>query len=1358
MSSEKDIMGHPGPYIRNSVLPKGMNVTQAAKAVGVGRPALSNLLNGNSSLSGEMAAKFEKVFGVSASELLRIQSVFDAEVSVASVSTTAVRSFVPPFAGPKANEIELWSESISSRAKLAALLRMLVHSTCDGLEHVDFPAHDDSQRPGWDGLVVSKTGNSWVPSGDSGWEFGVNKGIKVKADKDFEKSVKTTPKNERLSKTFVFVSPRRWPGKDVWRKAQQNRKQWKDVLVLDSNDLEQWIEQSIPAQVWFRNELGRDYRGTLSLDRCWVQWNADCDPAFTTDVFDEASLIAGKKLLSHLRKSDATLRVAADSIREGLAFIYAMLSSKEPELSALRDRIVVFSEKGPLTELANKTSRFIPVVISRETEVELSETGVRLGGISIVPRTMVQSEADFTLDTLSRDAFGKALETMGLGREAIDRLDDESGRSLTVLRRRLAQSQAIKSPEWGSDKRLARSVFPFMLAGAWKNDNDDDRFVLEHLSGLTPYDDIEANFAELLPQDSSPIWSIGSFRGVVSKIDALFAVHQWVTAADLRSFFEAALLVLSERDPSLDLPEEDRWAASIYGKTRNISSALREGIADSLVILAMHGTTLFKNRLGVDCQREASKLVRKLFESMDADTVESQSDEFQRYAEAAPGEFLSIIERDLEKNDPTTQVLMRPIGDQLFASNPRVGLLWALDLLAWSPKYFHRVIAILAKFCAMEPDDRGGNTAMQSLLSIFRGWMPQTSADVDQRISAYDRLVKDYPDVGWAVGQDQYDLGSRIGHFAVKPKWREYAFGYGDVVTNGECWKFEKHCLETALSWTDMDRDKLADLIGSLEAFDEAYTNRVWDRVIEWSKSASDEDRTWLREKIRVGVSRKALRLRRKGASEKEPQAQVSQVKDIYDELEPDDLIWKHTWLFKNGWVEWSWEDIHEDDHDFEARDKRISVLREAAVLEVLDKEGTPGLVRLALSGGASHVVGNNAAKLLNDDEAQLAFIRHVLGEDDFLPSTQLQFLLDGFLFALGVDKAAQLIEILGTEISEEQLVRLLCLCRFGERVWQAVEASSKSVAEAYWRDVSASWAKQSEQELRYAVTKLLEAKRGLTALQLVHLDLKRIETDQLCAILKAIPNSSEVDRGASAMDRHSIEEILKLLNARASVPRDKMASLEFLYLGLFRFDEGKIPNLEAEVNANPAMFCEAISVAFRGKDEPRDREITEERKHAASNAQTFLSALSSVPGVDEDGTIQADKLKGWILEARRISEKTGHRSTLEYQIGELLSHAPADKDGLWPCEPVREAVNELYNSDLERGITIGRYNSRGAHFRGEGGAQERELGEQYEGWAKACEYDQPRMATVLREMAEKYNREAEWQDSEAMIRRRMRY
>lgn len=69
---------HPGGFIRRSVLPDGLSVTAAANVLGVGRPALSNLLNEKASLSPEMALRVEKAFGVKMDTLLRMQTRYDA--------------------------------------------------------------------------------------------------------------------------------------------------------------------------------------------------------------------------------------------------------------------------------------------------------------------------------------------------------------------------------------------------------------------------------------------------------------------------------------------------------------------------------------------------------------------------------------------------------------------------------------------------------------------------------------------------------------------------------------------------------------------------------------------------------------------------------------------------------------------------------------------------------------------------------------------------------------------------------------------------------------------------------------------------------------------------------------------------------------------------------------------------------------------------------------------------------------------------------------------------------------------------------------------------------------------------------
>jgi addiction module HigA family antidote len=69
---------HPGDFIRTEIIqPAGLSVTAAAAALKVSRPALSSLLNGKADLSGDMALRIEKAFGVKMDTLMRMQSSYD---------------------------------------------------------------------------------------------------------------------------------------------------------------------------------------------------------------------------------------------------------------------------------------------------------------------------------------------------------------------------------------------------------------------------------------------------------------------------------------------------------------------------------------------------------------------------------------------------------------------------------------------------------------------------------------------------------------------------------------------------------------------------------------------------------------------------------------------------------------------------------------------------------------------------------------------------------------------------------------------------------------------------------------------------------------------------------------------------------------------------------------------------------------------------------------------------------------------------------------------------------------------------------------------------------------------------------
>jgi addiction module HigA family antidote len=69
---------HPGDFIRTEIIePAGLTVTAAAVALRVSRPALSSLLNGKADLSGDMALRIEKAFGVRMDTLMRMQGSYD---------------------------------------------------------------------------------------------------------------------------------------------------------------------------------------------------------------------------------------------------------------------------------------------------------------------------------------------------------------------------------------------------------------------------------------------------------------------------------------------------------------------------------------------------------------------------------------------------------------------------------------------------------------------------------------------------------------------------------------------------------------------------------------------------------------------------------------------------------------------------------------------------------------------------------------------------------------------------------------------------------------------------------------------------------------------------------------------------------------------------------------------------------------------------------------------------------------------------------------------------------------------------------------------------------------------------------
>lgn len=85
---------HPGRIVRTQCLtPLGLSVTEAAKALGVTRQALSDLVNEKAGVSVEMAIRLSKAFGSSPEVWLGMQTAHDLWRARGRATSIRVRSF-----------------------------------------------------------------------------------------------------------------------------------------------------------------------------------------------------------------------------------------------------------------------------------------------------------------------------------------------------------------------------------------------------------------------------------------------------------------------------------------------------------------------------------------------------------------------------------------------------------------------------------------------------------------------------------------------------------------------------------------------------------------------------------------------------------------------------------------------------------------------------------------------------------------------------------------------------------------------------------------------------------------------------------------------------------------------------------------------------------------------------------------------------------------------------------------------------------------------------------------------------------------------------------------------------------------
>lgn len=1243
--------------------------------------------------------------------------------------------------------LENWASTRDCQGYLPLVIRRLIRATVIEISHISFSAGDSIVYPGWDGVLKVSKGTEYIPEGFSVWEIGSGEDVKKKAEEDYKKRKKNPLGVNPKETTLIFVSPRIWSAKDEWCKEKIAEGFWKDVRVYDARILEEWLEQAPAVSVWLARYLKIYPEGVIAIEDWWNAWSTITNPRLTSKL-----VLAGRdkqveSVKEWLSSPLAPIAVQATTSEEALAFLAAVIDTlpgNEREFYLSKSLVVENSESFRQIMVTGRTGLLL---IPLFEEIEGSPLATQKGHLVYVPLAPDNKVTigEIILPRLGRDAFISALKEMGLSEEDAEKYSRDTGRSLTVLRRRL--TNISNQPEWAKADS-ARDIIPALLAGRWTELKATDKEIITQLSDES-YESFSKKLYAWQHKSDSPVLKIGEEWRLISPLDAWFALAAFLAETDLKQFRSVVLKVLGSRSPALDLEPEKRWMSSIYGKEAPYSGALREGIAQTLVLIAVFGDDA-KISVLTTSQTWVDTVVRDLFQKADWKLWHSLSDVLSLIAEASPSSFLEAVESSLVQDKPPIMGMFSETEDTLTSSSAHSSLLWALEGLTWSPHLLGRVTLILGKLARLDPGGKLSNRPANSLRTIFLLWLPRTYASLEKRLEAIDVLVEREPQIGWELLVDLIPRSHDSSFSTHKPRWRQFSEKTEITITIAEHLASIKAIIERLLLYVDNDGQRWAKVLENFSALPPEEKHRIIEQLLSSADKIS-KGRSEARDELRRLLSRHRSFPDTDWAL---PEQELKELEKIYLLLEPEDTIECSRWLFDE-----SWPDLPEGEKsDYKKAEQIVAQRRLEAIKAIKSEYGLEGLIKLAEQTTNPWLSGFVVAEIdLTPEEEQKLF--SLLEDENKNKVTFVQSYIFRRSFKEGDKWIDSLVEMArAQQWVEIKIVNLFVAFPQKRSVWNLLESFKEEVKETYWRKIKIQLFQLSVEDKSYAIKQLLSVKRYFTALDTAALFANEMPAGLISEMLqKAATDKSEEDFRIQPYD---VERLFEALDKSGEIKEDELARLEWLYLAVLAGGGGisrRPPKtLHKELSNNPDFFAEVIKYIYKPKNESKKdneeslpRQLIEQRAHLASE---LLRSWDVVPGTDNNGQIIYEKLKIWVNRARELCEKLDRKEAGNSHIGQVLAHAKSGEEGIWPPEAVCKIIDEIQSGRLDSGFMIEIHNKRGIVTKSlsEGGQQERKLAEQFRGYAEKWSIRYPRTASILIKVAEEYENEAKREDKEA--------
>lgn len=1246
-------------------------------------------------------------------------------------------------------DLKAWAGTAESSIQLPELICRLIRSTTTAIMDLKIPLGKGIWRGGWDGIVESSLSTEFVPEGTSLWEWGISENYEKKANKDYETRTEDTNGQDIIHACFIFVTPHVWEKKDVWIAEKKAENKWGDIKIYDGQKLEQWLQLSPVQSLWLARQIQRlpDDGFELPLD-FWENWRKGPNYSLLPEILTSGRESIVASIRQRLKEKPGIIPVQASSREEALAFfISAILQLELPQQENVLSRaLVVEDEKAFKVLTSNRDSL---VLIIKFEPGNLLHNAVSKGHFILLPLSGDDEFRDkdkMVLPRLDREGFVNALIQIGFPEERARINSKESSRNITIFRR--SEGFDYSKPEWAHPKWVG-DLLPILLAGKWNDTKEGDRIILEKISGQ-PYTQLASQLHLLKQLPDAPIKLIGQQWRLSSPLDAWAYLSKYCSEDHFKKLEEAILTALAEEDPSLDLDIDKRYMASMYKKELTHSTWLREGLVQSLILMAVYGDQ-FQLSLTRPVQLWVDNVLLKLFRLTNSRLWRSVNDIAPLLAEASPEAFMSTIEKAITTQPDDILSIFEESADTLTGRSYHSGYLWALEGIAWMPKYLGRVSLLLSNLTNIDPGGRLSNRPIKSLHQIFLPWMPQTLATPAERITVLQLLSERIPSIAWNLCVSLLPKMHGVAFPAFKFRWRLFEQNLQNIQTNQQRWDSQSAILDILLKLASTDPLKLSVLINSI---DKTLSLNDRNKIIQHIQKNFDhiidkEHEIW-------NSLRKLLYHHRylPGAVWAISEIELSAIEVLFYQFSPATALASKIWVFEEDWPEFPDGNNGQKYSDPDISDK-ISQKRATCLKEIYDEIGIEGLISIIPTIKAHHRYGEALASII-DEDTQIDRLLSLLKSDDQPEIVIMHVFIGKKHTKHGNSWVVQILDKLKKEEYEDKdVVKILTPLPPGKPTWNIVETLPESLRNMYWSKVNPWLHGLSTEEMKYAIQNLIKVKRYRTALHEASRFVSDISSSNLEEILKnALFLETEPERG---LDNDDVTKLFLELDTRSDIEASAILKLEYIYtpLLLSGWNERGILRIHKELSSNPAFFVESMQIVYKSDDGNEQNDTSglspEEHKFKVERFHTILYHWNKLPGIISAGEIDKDFLISWINEVRDLAKKVNYTRMAEAFIGKILAQAPLREDRC-PNDIICEIIELIDTDVIKRNYSAALTNLNSFTSRGvfEGGVIERGIVTDLRRNASKMALRWPVMSSIYESIAREYDARAKYEDNQA--------